>query len=237
MYGLSLALCTTGFAHLVDDSRKAELALVNIIGVLVPLVSILFCTTYWYNTERFTELLLSQPVSRRRLFWSRALALAGALILIGVVGIAIPSLLSGITDSGLVWLLLALSFLSAVFGFFGTAIGVFVSDKMWGIGLALAVWSYFELLHDGILLTVIIAFRDYPLDLVTSLACALNPVSLARVALLMIFDAPLLLGHAGALVRRLVEGQSGLLYSTFAALLWISLPVLLAFRKFSRRDF
>lgn len=237
LFALLLAASASGFVHLVDDPRKAELALVNIVCVIVPLISVLFATAYWYNMELFTELLLSQPVSRRRLFWSRMSAISAALIVANIAGTLIPCAVLGVRDSGLLWLAGAIIFLAVTFCTIGGALATFVADKMWGIGLALAVWCYFELVHDGILLLILVAYRDYPLDLFTAVGSALNPVSLTRVVLLMKFDAPLLLGHAGALIRRLVEENTGLVYSSFFAMLWLAVPSIIASRRFSKRDF
>ncbi|MBX7137534.1 MAG: hypothetical protein K1X83_06070 [Oligoflexia bacterium] len=236
VYFIALAASTIGLARIVDDPRKTQLALLNVVGVLCPLVSVLFAVTYWYSSERFTELMLSQPVSRGMLFWSRLLALSGSLTLCSLLGILLPGLFCGLLDGAMIWLLAATGFLSVISSMIGALIAVYVQDRMRGIGLALGLWFYAELLHDGIALTALISLRDYPLDLAVGIWSALNPVCLTRVAMLLRLDAPLLLGHSGALVRNLAQSDTGLYYAAAAAMVWLAVPVCLASRHFRRRD-
>lgn len=236
-YSLILAAFVTGFFYLVNDLRKTELALVNALLPLVPLVSILFTTTYWYTSERFTELLLAQPVSRRCLFWSRITALVGSLALSSLVGLVIPAFCFGAHDSVLLWLFLATVSVGAVFCLFGSLVATGIADRMWGIGLGFAVWFYYVALHDALILLVLYWFRDYSLQRISALLCALNPLSLTRVMLLIRFDAPLLLGHSGAIVRRAVESGEGYMFGFGAMALWLGVPSLAAYWIFRRRDF
>ena len=237
VYTALLAISTFGLSYLADDSRKTQLALVNILTIIVPLVSILFTTAYWYNSEKFTELLLAQPVSRIRLFWSRILALLCSLSFCLILGLVLTSYLSGVRDSGLIWLFAASSITGAIFSLIGALIATKIPDRMWGIGLSLACLFYFLIIHDSVLLLILYWFRDYPLELTSSLISGINPIGLMRVTLLMHYDAPLLLGHSGALVRDLVESGSGFWYSSLIGICWLLAPLLVARRLFIRRDF
>ncbi len=232
-----LLLFTLGFRYLVDDPHKSDLALINVLVPLIPLVSVLFTTLYWYNAERFTELLLSQPVSRAALFGSRVLALLGSLTICLALGVFSATMLNGGPDVSSLWLFVGAAIAGAVFTLFGALISTLIVDRMWGIGLGFGLWFYFVAIHDALLLLMLYWFRDYSLQVPSMVMTALNPLALIRVVLLMHFDAPLLLGHAGAIVRQTVESGAGYTYSAVVLVAWMVVPGLLALRGFWRRDF
>ena len=236
-YVILLAVLTFGITYLADNVRRIELSLINVLILIVPLVSIMFTVSYWYNSEKFTELLLSQPVSRFRLFHSRLTALLVSLAACLVLGLLISGLSAGIRGEGLLWLFAVSVVCGSVFCLIGACIATVIQDRMWGTGLALLIWIYFSALHDGIILILLYWFRDYPLELFSTLVCSVNPLGLARVTLLMHFDAPLLLGHSGAMVRKLVETGQGYWYAVLIAFLWLALPAFLSRKFFLNKDF
>ena len=235
-YTALLALCTFGFAHVADDPRKAELSLISIINFIIPLVAVLF-TTYWYNSERFTELMLSQPVSRHKLFWSRIVAVFISLAVSLVFGLVLPLVMHDQKNAGMLWLFLGAMFLTVTFCSIGSLIATCAGDKMWGIGSAIGAWFYALFIHDALVLVILIRYRDYPLDILSSIACAINPIGLGRLGLLLHFDAPLLLGHSGAIIRKMVEDHLSYWALLPIALFWLFVPLLFSWRKFSRQDF
>jgi hypothetical protein len=91
--------------------------------------------------------------------------------------------------------------------------------------------------HDALTLMLLMALRDYPLDLVSGVLGAINPIGLARVTLLMANESALLLGHTGALVRAIMTSYIGYLLAGGITIAWIVIPSLLAGRAFLRRDF
>ncbi len=236
-YTLFLAACTFGFYEVADSFEKIALSLINVLVPIVSLVSILFTATYWYSSERFTEMLLTQPVPRQKLILARLIAIIGALSCSLLVGIYIPFLVHGDISWGSGVIGLASIFLTIVFSVLGVLIGVYISDRMLGIGLGLGLWFYMVVIHDALLLIMLLIFKDYPLDVPSAILGAINPVGLSRVVLLMFFDAPLLLGHTGALIRSLVETGAGYYYLTCFAIVWLLCPTFFAYRKFIYRDF
>jgi len=236
-YTALLTLANLGFSYLAADVKRTDLALISVLTLLVPLVAMLFTTTYWYSSERFTELLLTQPVSRACLFWSRIFALTVCQNICLALALILPTLAFGHLSLDFVWLFGGMASVCSVFCALAALISTSVSDRMWGIGLGLATWFYFVAIHDALSLVLLYWFRDYPLDLPSAIACAFNPISIVRVSLMMHFDAPLLLGHAGALVRRLLDGSSGIVYAVSLLFAWILVSLFYAYRKFTRRDF
>mgnify|MGYP003451498561 CR=1 FL=1 len=69
-YTLILGLLSWSSFGLEDNSAKGLLTILNVILFTVPLVSILFATIYLYNSSEFIELLLSQPIKRRKIWLS-----------------------------------------------------------------------------------------------------------------------------------------------------------------------
>lgn len=237
VYSLLLGGLSLTFLRIAGDAGKALVTLSNITSVLVPLVSILFSTLYWYYSDRFTELLLTQPIKRATVYWARCLALSGSLGAAYVSGLTIAFAARGEFSGGLLLLNGVGLFLTLVFVLAGILISVMTVDRMRGMGMAFALWFYFAMIHDGVILLMLLLLRDYPLDLPAAVLGTLNPVGLSRVILLVHHDASLLLGHTGALVRNLVLGPAGVVSAVLIFAAWISLPTRLGFKRFEKRDF
>jgi Cu-processing system permease protein len=237
IYGILLFLITFAFIHIAGDFLKAALSLSSILVVLVPLTSVLFTTIYWYYSDRFTELLLTQPIPRLNVYLARIGAITVSLGTAFALALTVPFLILG-GLSGSVLLMAATGlFLTVVFTTLGMLFGVLLGDRMKGVGLALGLWFYFAILHDGLILILLLVFRDYPMDLPAGILGALNPIGLARVVLLMSTNASMLLGHTGALVRSLLTSSMGYVLATLLALTWMTIPIALGMRAFRRRDF
>ena len=65
-YTILLALITIGVFQLDNNSAKSMLSLLNLVLFIVPLVSIIFTNIYLYNSSEFIELLVSQPLKRKK---------------------------------------------------------------------------------------------------------------------------------------------------------------------------
>ena len=236
-YTVLLGTTILGLSYLAADARRTQLVLLSALLLLVPLVSILFATTYWYNSSAFTELLISQPISRGSLYCARVCALVGSLTASLAIGLLLPMAVMFGLQPGMLWLFAGVASSGAVFCCLGTLISVSITDRLWGIGAALALWFYFVAVHDGLLLLGLYWLRDYPLETAGLVASGLNPLSATRVALLVYFDAPLLLGHAGALIRKLTAASSSVGLIAIVELAWTGAPFLIGRRVFSKRDF
>lgn len=235
-YTLFLFLLSATFLYVSGTPSKALVTISSVITVLVPLTCILFTSFYWYNSDRLTELLLTQPLGRAEVLISRFIAMSLSLGIGFVVGVLLPFLFRGEWGLGIWTLAVFGGFLAVVFCSLGILIGVFVSDKMRGVGLAFGVWFYFVLVHDLLVLLVLMAAKDYPMDIWGSLLAAINPIGLTRVILLVQQEASMLLGHSGALIREILSTAKGILYALIIAGVWVSLPLYLSVRAFLRRD-
>lgn len=235
-YSAALALMSFVFLYLAGDPEKALVTVATVVTVLVPLVAVLFSSFSWYNSERLTELLTVQPIRRGWIFLARFFALTATLTGGFLIGVGLPFVLRGAWIPQVPWVLALGCYLSVAFVSLGLMIGSSVQDRMRGVGLSFALWFYFVLVHDLVLMVVLILLKDYPLDFAASVAAAVNPIGLSRVMSLVLLDAPMLLGHAGALVREVLLGWRGQALAVAIVVFWAVAPALIGGRIFSRRD-
>jgi Cu-processing system permease protein len=220
---------------LEDNSSKAMLSLLNIVLIVVPLISLVFSTIHYYNSYEFIELMLSQPMSRTKILLSEfagvSLSLGGAFL----IGAGIPVLIYSFDATGMSLLFtgFALTMIFSSIAFFAS---VKSRDKARGIGSALLLWFYFALIYDGIILLILFAFDDYPLEKLTLLLSSLNPIDLGRIFIMLRMDVSALMGYTGALYKDFFGSLSGMLYTMAIMAVWLLVPLHLALRAFRRKD-
>ena len=89
-YTLMLAILSWSSFVLEDNETKGVLTILNVILFTVPLVSVLFSTIYVYNSSEFVEMLLSQPVKRKKIWIGLFSGLSLSLVLAFLIGSGIP---------------------------------------------------------------------------------------------------------------------------------------------------
>ncbi|MEO7501108.1 MAG: ABC transporter permease subunit [Gemmatimonadaceae bacterium] len=220
---------------------KALLSLVNVVLFVTPLVTLVFATVYQYNSREFIELLLAQPVKRRQLFGGLFLGVALPLSVVFILSVGIPTIAHRSDNPvaiGTLGALLGIGFaLTAVFTAIAFLVVARIDDRMKGLGVAIVLWLMFALLYDGLVLLLVMIFADHPLERPLLALMALNPIDLARVALLLRFDVSALLGYTGAVMRQFFGGVAGLTIASSALAVWVAIPLIFAFRGFDRKDF
>lgn len=234
-YAGVLLAASFGLFQLGGDVDKGMVGLLSLVLLVVPLVSLVFGTIHFYNSYEFLELLAAQPLPRRTILLGEFVGLACALCLALLVGVGIPVALyaATATGAGLVAAGLALTVTFVALALLGA---VATRDKTRGIGVALLVWFYFALLHGGVMLFVMFAFEDYPLEKATIAMISLNPIDLARVTVLLQMDVSALMGYTGAMMKGFLGSSAGLLYGGAVLGLWMVWPVLVALAVFRRKD-
>lgn len=235
LYAAFLLISTFAMFQLDSDSGKVILSLLNIVLIVVPLVSVVFATIHFYNSYEFIELMLAQPINRRWIFLGEFLSIASSLCLAYVAGVGVPCLLFHMNQSVMALLftgvILTLVFVSLAF-----LASVLTRDKAKAIGIALLFWFYYSLIYDGLLLWVVYNFNDYPLEKVTLVLIALNPVDLARIIMLLQLDISALMGYTGAFYKEFFGSHTGMIFSTSILFLWILVPIWTALRIFAKKD-
>lgn len=226
---------------LSDDLSKTLISLTNITLVLTPLIGVLFGTTYFYNSKEFMLLLMSQPVSRWKIFSSMYGGLAATLCLSLLVGVGMPLIVKGILTSAhlniFLLLLLMGCALSIIFSLIAFFVAMRFDDKVKGLSVSIFIWLFAAVIYDGIVLILLFVFKDYPLDNLTIGVMLLNPIDLARVLITMKLDVSAMMGYTGAVLTKFIGQMWGVLLISISLLLWTAFPALGLKRLSTKKDF
>lgn len=234
-YTILLLAMSLSFFGFESDPNKGLLSMLNIILIVVPLVSIIFSTIHFYNSYEFLELLSAQPMSRKTIFFSQYFGVCFSLSLAFLLGVGLPTYIFEGSVRGFTLIFSGL-FLTLIFVSIAFFASVFTRDKAKGIGIALALWFYFSLLFDGIVLSILLGMSDYPMEKASLVFTAFNPIDLARILVLMKLDVSALMGITGAVFQNFFSSNIGISIAIFLLLLWIFLPVRVAFNLFNKKD-
>lgn len=232
---LLLLAISLGLFQLEDQPVKALLSLSQVLLALVPLVASVFTIVYLYDAMEFTELLAVQPLHRSKILGGQLLAVGTALVLGIVLGAGIP-LAAFLPDAASLTLLVASVMLTLVFAAIGSLIAIKNREKARGVGLGLVVWFLFVLVYDAVLLWVMFAFSDYPIEPWIVPLAALDPIDLARIMVMLKVDLAAMMGYSGAVYEQFFGNLRGIGIALAALLAWVALPASLAFRAFRKKD-
>ncbi|KAA1175977.1 ABC transporter permease subunit [Marinobacter salinexigens] len=224
-------------------STPATIASLASLGIfLIPLIALLLAYDAIVGEEEGGTLLLlmTYPLSRSQLllgkFLGHGLTLALAtLIGFGVAGVAIALLVDNVAIVSLA--IAMLRFIASTvllgWGFIALAyvISVRVSEKPVAAGLALAIWFFFVLIFDLVLLGTLVASEGkFNAELLPWLLM-LNPTDIYRLLNIVAFGDGAQLSGVLSLGADLPVGAVGL---WFALVLWFVIPLagaLLLFRN------
>ncbi len=234
-YTAILTLFAWSVFGLEDSGNKGMLTLLNVILLVVPLVSVLFSTIYIYNSSEFIELLLSQPVQRKKIWKSLFGGLAGSLILAYLIAVALPLLLFTDTYQALMMISLG-ALVSVIFTALAFLAAILARDKAKGIGISIMLWLYFALLFDGLVLFLLFQFSDYPIEKPMVFLSASSPLDLARILMLLRLDSSAMMGYTGAIFKQSFGTTFGLIFAFFLLILWAVIPFLISLRIFKKKD-
>jgi Cu-processing system permease protein len=234
LIGFGLLLINTSFSNTI-------ITLLNIIIVLSPLISSVFGITYFYNSKNFTQLLLAQPIDRKKIFIAQYLGVSFFLSLSLILGLSIPFILFGILSSQNLYefiLLLGISsVLTFIFSCISFYIGILNNNKLRGFGLTVVVWLIMAVVYDGLIMILLMIFREYPLTNPSLIAMLLNPIDLARTVLIINLDLSALLGYTGASFKLFFGTFYGIIICTISLLIWLFIPLTLLIRRIENKDF
>src|SRR6185437_9953926 len=180
VYTIILAGLSISLLSLDNNTSKGLLSLLDISLLFVPLISILFSTIYFFNSMEFTELLLALPLGRSSLLLSEYGGIAISLCIAYAVGIGVPALFLGRGMEAFILIICGL-LLTLCFSALALLVFALFKDKTKAIGASIFIALFFTLLFDGLLMTFIFSFSDYPIDKPIVAIVALNPVDLSRV--------------------------------------------------------
>lgn len=234
-YTLILAILSWSSFGLEDNSAKGLLTILNVILFTVPLVSILFATIYLYNSSEFIELLLSQPVKRKKIWLSLFLALSLSMIAAFFLGAGIPLLINAPDSIGFMMIIIG-CLITVIFVALAFLSSIITRDKAKGIGISIMTWLYFALLFDGMVLFLLFQLSEYPIEKAMVMVTALSPIDLARIQILLHLDVSAMMGYTGAIFKDFFGTSIGLILSFLLLCLWIIVPFYISLKKFDNKD-
>jgi Cu-processing system permease protein len=241
IYFVFFMVVSAAILYFSADMTKSVVSMMNIVIVLIPLVSIIFGTIYYYNSREFTELLLAQPVKRRSLILGQYTGLSLSLSLSFLAGVSIPFLFNGIMGSthlkDFLLILLAGTCLSFSMSAIAYATALRHENKILGFGIALFIWFFLAVIYDGLILLILVLFKDYPTDSLAIILTLLNPIDLSRVSIMLGLDISALMGYTGAVFLKFFGTARGIPVSVISMLCWILIPALAMIRIARKKDF
>lgn len=223
-----------------NNTPKALLSLFNLSVYLVPLISLIFGTMYFYNSREYIEMILCQPIPRSALFIGLFLGTSLPMVFSLSAGILIPFTLFGNFSEGFK-LTLLLVLISSVLTLLSIAISFLIStkitDKVKGLSISIFFWLITAIAFDGFLLLIAYLFQDYPVEKFLLGLTLLNPLDLSRTIFILNFDISALLGLTGALFKKFYGSEVGIIIASISLFIWILLPFIIGLKSFNKKDF
>jgi Cu-processing system permease protein len=223
------------------EPGKTIASVMNVVLVVVPLLSVVLGTIYFYNSREFNELLLAQPVNRTSIYLGKLTGFAASLCLAYVVGIGLPFVIHsyGLREyiSKIATLLCVGCCFIVIFASLAFYAATRFEDKIKGLGVTLVVWFFLTVIWDGVILLFVHVFREYPYEPGLLALVFLNPIDLGRILILMQLDISALMGYTGAVFRNVFGAERGALLAAAAMVIYAAVPVGFGLRMFRAKDF
>lgn len=238
IYMVGLLFVTFLVIRFSSDSSKIILSLMTLLLILNPLIGVLFGSIYIYNSREFIELVLSLPIKRSEIFSGIFIGIAIPFIVATWVGILIPVLLYPWIELGFLFFLLWNGTLvQLIYLSISMLVTTYFDDKSTGLGFAFLIWLFGCWIYDGMILLLAYALQDYPLETPFIIISMLNPVDLARISIILRMDVAALMGVTGAVFQKFFGQYFGAGLSYTLLVIWGTIPLAIAFKKFKIKDF
>ena len=240
-YGLIFLVLTDTLLRFGGGGSETLLSLSNVMLLFVPLVGMIYGILYIYQSREFVELLLTQPINRRVLYWGLFLGISTPLMAAFILGSMLPLGWHGILmiDGMASAMVLGLGgILTLIFASLGFVFGLmFYEDKIKGFGFTIVVWLFLVILYDGLVLMLVFIFGDYPLENFVIAVSMFNPIDLARIMVMLEFDVSALMGYTGAVFNRFFGTAFGITTASVMLLIWLAVPSWIGLNVFKKKDF
>ncbi len=234
-------MITSGYTGFQDFIRTSA-SIINLGGFLIPLFALLLGVFSFLTNPEYLELLTTQPVPRSQVLLGRYLGLVMTVLGASILGFGLPgiviTLVIGVEGALSYLLVICYSFLLAIaFTGISVLISLLSGRRQIALGIALAVWIFYELLYGILILGTTLYLSPAALKVVLSLGLLGNPIDIARVLSLLQVGGPHLFGPAGATLIKMT-GSSFLasVIGLAGLLIWVVVPVVLSVKLFRRQD-
>lgn len=234
-------MVTSGYAGFQDFTRTSA-SLINLCGFLIPLFALLLGVFSFISDREYTELLITQPISRTQLLLGKYVGLVLTLFSSTLIGFGLPgvifSLVIGGEGAAQYTVVVGLSLLSGVV-FTGVAILItlLTNRQQVALGIALGVWLFFEIFYGLIILGSTLYLSHGTLKTLLIVTLYGNPIDLTRVLSLLAIGGPHFFGPAGATLMKMTGSVTlSFLYGMAGILVWIVVPMLLSIKAFRKQN-
>ncbi|HYL12862.1 MAG TPA: ABC transporter permease subunit [Terriglobales bacterium] len=220
---------------------RTTASLLNLVLYLVPMVALVMGVLS-FSAEGGSELLLAQPVTRTQVLVGKLAGIYSALVVALLFGFSASGLVIALQAGGegighYVFFVAYTLLLALVFAVLGSLVSIAASNRARAIGAALAIWFFFVVFYDLLIIGAGFLFRERTANLIIFLSLFGNPVDLARVASLISLGGATIFGAAGAALLKFLGGAVSSMVILVAGLLaWVALPFLAASMILRRRD-
>ncbi|MEX0995115.1 MAG: ABC transporter permease subunit [Balneolaceae bacterium] len=240
-YGLIFLILMDTLLRFGGGGPEVLLSMTNVMLLFIPLVGMIYGILYLYQSREFVELLLTQPIDRKTLYWGLFTGISTPLMAAFIAGVALPLGWHGILAGNLAASALVLGLggiLTLIFVSLGFVLGLkYYDDRIKGFGFSIVIWLFMAVLYDGLILLLIFLLGDFPLERFVIAVSMLNPIDLARIAIMLEFDISALMGYTGAVFNRFFGTSLGLVTAGSMLIAWFIVPIWMGLRVFKKKDF
>jgi Cu-processing system permease protein len=236
---LTLTGLSSGGLVAVQGFARTSMSLMQLVLWVVPLLGLLLGASVGAESLEL-EFQVSLPVQRFEIVLARWLAwlavLGGAMTLgLSVAGILI-SVSAGSGDEWRYFRLLGVSnLLLAASLAIGMMLGVLARSRIRAMGFAVVAWVVMVIGVDLVAIGALAILPRGEAGWGLTLLLMLDPADSARALAIGLLQADIVSGPTGAAIRKVLGGW-GLWALTLSLLLWTSLPLYAAARRFRRLD-
>ncbi|OGF14376.1 MAG: hypothetical protein A2W00_12805 [Candidatus Eisenbacteria bacterium RBG_16_71_46] len=220
---------------------RVTLSLMNLVLLIVPLTGLMLGITSIAGSSETLALLLAQPVTRGEVLLGRFLGLAAALSAAQALGFGGGGVVIALNAGfGQIPGFLALTALSLVLGWLTVAAALCIAsiwpDRLQAMSIGLLLWLGLVVAYDLGVLGTTALLRGAPLQAVLFPALLLNPVDLVRILVTLAVGSGALFGPTSAVLAGMFGSHAGIAVGVTVLALETVLPLAIATRVFSRRD-
>lgn len=245
---LALAVAASGYVLSggggFEDYARTATSLASLVILLVPVTALVIGILALSSDRGATEILFSQPVSRRTILFGRLLGLFAALAAAQAIGLGGAGLVifwragsSGLSAYGILFAgaLAATAIFLGIAAFLASGGGAVRRSR--ALAIALIVWFGTVILFDVVVLAAATLLRSGPASRLLVTAVLVNPADAVRTATLLGIHGTTAFGAASLALLRFTHGPVGAaLILGASTLFWILAPLALAVRRIERAD-
>lgn len=223
-----------------NDISKFSINLMSANIFIVPLVSIIYGTIFFYNNIDYIIFILTQPVKRQTIFLSLFFGLSLPMIIGFISGTILPLIYMQMNISNLkvfFFLIISGTLLHLIFIAAALYISIAKENKLMGFGISISFWLVLTIIYDAFFLFLLNNFSDYPLEYFSIIFSMLNPVDISRIFVTLQLDSSALFGYTGAVFQNFFSKYTGVFIPLISMLAWLFTLLIFGLRRFIKKDF